>query len=84
MSNQPEEKKEPEHNHEPLTSCKMAEIADQMCEFIWNYDITINEARIISNLIPTFMNEMLTRIAISKDGEIELSPPNEDDLEEGC
>lgn len=53
-----------------MTAIQMYDIADQICDFINGYDITVAEARIIAALVPSMMNDQLTRYNAAKDREI--------------
>jgi hypothetical protein len=55
----------------PMNACQLYEIADQICDFINSYDINVAEARIIAALVPSLMNDQLTRYNAAKDRETE-------------
>lgn len=52
---------------EVRTATQLYEIADQLCDHIWSYDLCISEAMIIAQLVPTILNERMTRINMHKD-----------------
>jgi hypothetical protein len=58
-----------ETKHEVMSAIQLYEIADQICDFINGYDITVAEARIIALLVPAMMNDQLTRYNAAKDRE---------------
>jgi len=58
---------EPEEKVNSRTVAEVYEIADQLCNFVWDYDLTMGELMVIANLVPTILMERVTRINMHKD-----------------